>query len=412
MSLDDFSARARERAALVPVWRDCLLDTDTPVSAFAKLRRGPFAFLLESAPAGGETWARYTFLGTEPRARVAAARRRGRRLDTGARLARRARRRPIRSPISKRSARRAHTPVDVPELGEFWSGAVGYFSYDIVRLIERLPNRAASGASTRPTRCSCSPRAGDHRQPARRRRESCVGVPVAGRRARRRARSAVRRGATGEIDDDRSRGCARRARSRRSTSTARAARSTGTSSYERAKFIARRRADQGVHPRGRLLPGAARAPHRRAARFRARRRSIARCARSIRRRTCTTSCSTASRSSAARPSCSCAWRTTARDGAPDRRHAAARPTPAEDDEPWPRAARRREGARRARDARRSRPQRRRTRSRSTARVKVTELMMVEQYSHVLHIVSQVEGELRDGLARDRRVPRRRFRPAR
>ena len=29
---------------------------------------GPFAFLLESAPAGGETWARYTFLGTEPRA--------------------------------------------------------------------------------------------------------------------------------------------------------------------------------------------------------------------------------------------------------------------------------------------------------------------------------------------------------
>ena len=52
----------------MPVWRDCLLDTDTPVSAFAKLRRGPFAFLLESAPAGGETWARYTFLGTEPRA--------------------------------------------------------------------------------------------------------------------------------------------------------------------------------------------------------------------------------------------------------------------------------------------------------------------------------------------------------
>ena len=53
---------------LVPVWRDCLLDTDTPVSAFAKLRRGPFAFLLESAPAGGETWARYTYMGTEPRA--------------------------------------------------------------------------------------------------------------------------------------------------------------------------------------------------------------------------------------------------------------------------------------------------------------------------------------------------------
>ena len=53
---------------LIPVWRDILLDADTPVGAFARLRRGPFAFLLESAPAGSETWARYTFLGVAPRA--------------------------------------------------------------------------------------------------------------------------------------------------------------------------------------------------------------------------------------------------------------------------------------------------------------------------------------------------------
>src|SRR5688572_24119932 len=66
MSLDEFE-RLAASGTIVPVWRDCLLDTDTPVSAFAKLRRGPFAFLLESAPAGGETWSRYTFLGTEPR---------------------------------------------------------------------------------------------------------------------------------------------------------------------------------------------------------------------------------------------------------------------------------------------------------------------------------------------------------
>ena len=67
MSFERFRSLAAE-GGLVPVWADCLLDTDTPVSAFAKLRRGPFAFLLESAPAGGETWARYTYLGTEPRA--------------------------------------------------------------------------------------------------------------------------------------------------------------------------------------------------------------------------------------------------------------------------------------------------------------------------------------------------------
>ena len=75
MTRDDFRRRAGEARAsgaraLIPVWREILLDTETPVSAFAKLRRdgGPFAFLLESAPAGGETWARYTFMGSAPRA--------------------------------------------------------------------------------------------------------------------------------------------------------------------------------------------------------------------------------------------------------------------------------------------------------------------------------------------------------
>jgi anthranilate synthase component 1 len=122
---------------LVPVWRDVLLDTETPVSAFSKLRMGPFAFLLESAPAGGETWSRYTFMGTSPRAAW-------RLMDDtveewtpergwhGARQAT--------DPLAELDALvRRHPPVDVPELGEFWSGAVGYFGYDVVRLIERLP---------------------------------------------------------------------------------------------------------------------------------------------------------------------------------------------------------------------------------------------------------------------------------
>src|SRR4051812_9083648 len=66
MSFAEFQRRAIA-GRTVPVWRDYLLDADTPVTAFAKLREGPFAFLLESAPAGGETWARYTFLGSAPR---------------------------------------------------------------------------------------------------------------------------------------------------------------------------------------------------------------------------------------------------------------------------------------------------------------------------------------------------------
>lgn len=137
MSLDRFLSLAR-RGALVPVWRDCLLDTDTPVSAFTKLRRGPFAFLLESAPAGGETWARYTFLGTEPRA--AWRLRDGLVEDWNPADGWHAARRPSDPLDDLRSLIAAYEPVETPELGAFWSGAVGYFGYDVVRLIERLPD--------------------------------------------------------------------------------------------------------------------------------------------------------------------------------------------------------------------------------------------------------------------------------
>ncbi len=136
MSFAEFERRA-QGADLVPVWRDILLDTDTPVSAFAKLRRGPFAFLLESAPAGGETWSRYTFIGTEPRG---AWRLTGRTVErwTPARGWHGATE--VGDPIDDLQARlREERAARVPELGEFWAGAVGYFSYDVVRAIEHLP---------------------------------------------------------------------------------------------------------------------------------------------------------------------------------------------------------------------------------------------------------------------------------
>src|SRR5258707_12902668 len=62
---DAFLERAK-RGGIVPVIREVITDADTPVAAFAKIARPPFAFLLESL-VGGERWARYTFLGTEPR---------------------------------------------------------------------------------------------------------------------------------------------------------------------------------------------------------------------------------------------------------------------------------------------------------------------------------------------------------
>jgi anthranilate synthase component I len=137
----DFRARAhacRPTGGLVPVWRDCLLDLCTPVSAFAKLRRGPFAFLLESAVARGESWSRYTYLGTEPRGAW--------RLTDGVvedwtPAAGWHNARTPEDPIGDlRDLVGAMNPVDAPELGTLWSGAFGFFSYDVVRYIERLPD--------------------------------------------------------------------------------------------------------------------------------------------------------------------------------------------------------------------------------------------------------------------------------
>ena len=136
MSFDRFRDLAAD-GGLVPVWRELLLDTDTPVSAFAKLRRGPFAFLLESAPAGSETWSRYTFMGTEPRS---AWRLRDGIVEewsasTGWGGARR-----VGDPLADLDRIVTQfAAVSAPELGAFWGGAVGYFGYDVVRAIENLP---------------------------------------------------------------------------------------------------------------------------------------------------------------------------------------------------------------------------------------------------------------------------------
>ena len=140
MSFDAFRRRAQRRA-VVPVWRDCLLDTDTPVTAFAKVREGQFAFLLESAPAGSETWSRYTFLGSAPRS--AWRLRDGTVEDWTPERGWHGARRPA-DPLDDLDALvRARMPVDIPDLGIFWSGVVGYFAYDVVRLIERLPHAPA-----------------------------------------------------------------------------------------------------------------------------------------------------------------------------------------------------------------------------------------------------------------------------
>ncbi len=137
MSFEEFQARAAP-GHLVPVWADSVLDTETPVAAFAKLKRGPFSFLLESAPAGSETWSRYTFMGTEPRGAWRLMD--GRVEDWTPEHGWHGARAPTDPLDDLDRLVKQYPPVDVPELGEFWAGAVGYFGYDVVRCIERLPN--------------------------------------------------------------------------------------------------------------------------------------------------------------------------------------------------------------------------------------------------------------------------------
>jgi anthranilate synthase component 1 len=131
----EFLSRA-QRGGVVPLAREIVLDADTAVAAYAKIARPPFGFLLESLT-GGERWARYTFLGTEPRE---AWRYRGRAVErwtaaSGWRPAGEAN-----DPIDHIGARlRTLAPVPVPGLPPFSGGAVGYLGYDLVRSIERLP---------------------------------------------------------------------------------------------------------------------------------------------------------------------------------------------------------------------------------------------------------------------------------
>src|SRR3990170_405548 len=63
-SLTEFK-RLAERGNLVPVYREIVADMETPVSAFLKVSRGGYSYLLESVE-GGERLARYSFIGTEP----------------------------------------------------------------------------------------------------------------------------------------------------------------------------------------------------------------------------------------------------------------------------------------------------------------------------------------------------------
>ncbi len=136
-------AEFREKARhgnLVPVWKEVLLDSETPVSAFRKIGNTQYAFLLESVEQG-EKVGRHSFLGSEPFAVFSSkgdtvtisrdGRQRTRRLGPGE------------DPLTALAALLSeYRFVPVAGLPRFCGGAVGFIGYDVVRFFERLPRRA------------------------------------------------------------------------------------------------------------------------------------------------------------------------------------------------------------------------------------------------------------------------------
>ena len=121
----DFSEirKLRERGNVIPVHKSVIADFLTPVSAYLKLEKDrKYAFLLESVE-GGATLGRYSFLGCDPFL-----------------VCRYSKGQPADFMASLRATLKRYRSVTLPNLPPFTGGAVGYFGYDMVRTVEDIPD--------------------------------------------------------------------------------------------------------------------------------------------------------------------------------------------------------------------------------------------------------------------------------
>ncbi|MDP9387366.1 MAG: anthranilate synthase component I [Actinomycetota bacterium] len=130
---DQFRALART-SAVVPVWREILGDLTTPVAGFARVVGDGAGFLFESVE-HGERWSRWSFVGRNPSATLVA--RRGR-IEVDGVL-------PAGVPLDRgvlaavEGLLAAYRSPDLPDLPPLHGGVVGYLGYDVVREVEHLP---------------------------------------------------------------------------------------------------------------------------------------------------------------------------------------------------------------------------------------------------------------------------------
>jgi anthranilate synthase component 1 len=128
-----------KRGNLIPVCLEILADSETPISALAKIRQSngkSTLFLLESVE-GGERWGRYSFLGASAQSRVRMFRDIIQVEDPSSSrdIAHHG------DPLSVFRQLMAHyQPVSLPELPRFWGGMVGYLTYEMVSFFEDIPH--------------------------------------------------------------------------------------------------------------------------------------------------------------------------------------------------------------------------------------------------------------------------------
>jgi anthranilate synthase component 1 len=130
---------------LIPVVRELLLDEDTPVSAYRRLSRGGPGFLLESV-AGGETWGRYSLLGAAPRGRLRAWGEQVR-LEWGGRTRRWRCSDPL---VGVERWMSSFRVAAIEGLPRFFGGAVGRLDYEVVRRLQSIPGLPPSAGGSRP----------------------------------------------------------------------------------------------------------------------------------------------------------------------------------------------------------------------------------------------------------------------
>ena len=120
----------------IPVYRSVLADLDTPLSVYLKLADGPDSYLFESVE-GGETWGRYSIIGLPCKRRFTVY---GNDLschDFGELVSRES----LPDPLARIEEIRSQFKVPrMPELPLFTGGLVGYFGYEVVELIEKSIN--------------------------------------------------------------------------------------------------------------------------------------------------------------------------------------------------------------------------------------------------------------------------------